>query len=108
MVGFLRRKSPRRPPPPPCWPPPLASQLRLMVMRPPPPAGSCLARLTAGALLVSETFAGAVPPVCVIARPSADVDAEVERDAAQTVGVSLADSAELPLRAVAVELAEDH
>src|SRR5919107_4586880 len=41
-------------------------------------------------------------------RGSADVDAEVLGDAAQAGGVALADSAELPVRAVAVELAEDH
>ena len=37
-----------------------------------------------------------------------DVDAEVLRDAAQARGVALADGAELPLGAVAVQLAEDH
>src|SRR5690606_5486238 len=37
-----------------------------------------------------------------------DVDAVVAGDALQARGVALADGAELPLRAVAVELAEDH
>src|SRR4051812_37809457 len=41
------------------------------------------------------------------ARPS-DVDAEVAGDAREAGGVALADGAELPLRPVAVELAEDH
>src|SRR3954470_22142873 len=41
------------------------------------------------------------------ARPS-DVDAEVAGDAREPGRVALADRAELPLRAVAVELAEDH
>ena len=41
-------------------------------------------------------------------RLGSDVDAEVLRDAAQARGVALADGAELPLRAVAVQLAEDH
>src|SRR4051812_48459189 len=42
------------------------------------------------------------------ARRSSDADAEVLRDAHQARGVTLADRAELPLRAVAVQLAEDH
>src|SRR3954465_10233948 len=41
------------------------------------------------------------------ARPS-DVDAEVAGDAREAGGVALADGAELPLGAVAVELTEDH
>ena len=39
---------------------------------------------------------------------ASEVDAEVLRDAAQAGGVTLADGAELPLRAVAVQLTEDH
>src|SRR5690606_3167392 len=39
---------------------------------------------------------------------TSDVDAEVLGDAAQAGGVPLADGAELPLGAVAVQLAEDH
>src|SRR4051812_25343976 len=42
------------------------------------------------------------------ARRSSDADAEVLGDADQARGVALADGAELPLGAVAVQLAEDH
>ena len=49
-----------------------------------------------------------MPPATAAKTRVSDVDAEVLRDAAKAGRVALADRAELPLAAVAVELAEDH
>src|SRR4051812_26508284 len=96
--------------------PPLLPWFQLRLIRICPLAPVFLARLMPGLDLVRVTLPRLTPPGLLIAGPasaggvarSGDVDAEVRRDAAQAALVALADRAELPLGAVAVELAEEH